>query len=87
MEDARLVGINHLAGKETVKRALGRATRVVDPTGKKDGERIQTIESHRIHPLAESGLAGILTQRKKPMLVTTNLAMKTNQLGEIVTTR
>lgn len=68
-EDARL---NHLAGRETIKKTpLGRATtRAVDQTGKNRGERIQTLQSHLTHhQLVETGVAGMLILRKKPMLV------------------
>lgn len=86
-EEGRLMEISHLAGKQAIKKTLGRATKVVDQTGKKGGERIQTIASHPVRPLVvvpETGLAGILTQRKKPLK---NQETKANQLGEPVTIR
>jgi len=86
-EEGRLMVVDHLAGKQTIKKTLGRATKVVDQTGKKVGERIQTIANHPVRLLVvvlETGLAGILTQRKKPM---TNRETIANQLGEPVTIR
>lgn len=76
-EEGRLMEISHLAGKQAIKKTLGRATKVVD----------QTIASHPVRPLVvvpETGLAGILTQRKKPLK---NRETKANQLGEPVTIR